>query len=232
MAVEAVVTIDSHSATSSDDIASLAGELTLIEQTSPRQAGFELVLERAGLLHLFGPTAFLSVAITGDVRVSSPGGTMVLGPDCHIRCRRLELAAAQVEIQRRVHGLDDFSSSEPSVVLEATSFGADGALAPPSSPGALELRVPSSVTLRFPWYEHRSELEDADETTADQRAVRFLNMLMNLLRRHGHSGRHAVYDKKLEGRQSIKEADFANAVHALERLGIVRQEGRADLPPA
>ena len=85
--------------------------------------------------------------------------------------------------------------------------------------------MPSSVTLRFPWYEHRSELEDADETTADQRAVRFLNMLMNLLRRHGHSGRHAVYDKKLEGRQSIKEADFANAVHALERLGIVRQEG-------
>jgi hypothetical protein len=45
------------------------------------------------------------------------------------------------------------------------------------------------------------------------------------MRRHGHAGRSAVYDKKLEGRQAIKQRDFANAVVALQNLGIVSYEG-------
>jgi hypothetical protein len=223
-AIEAVVTIDGNFELGTE-VASANGELTLIEDSSPRGTGFELVVEQAGTLNLLGPTAFLSVSFPGLVRVSSVGGSLVLGPDCDIKSHRLELLSSSVEVRRQVHGLDELMASQPSVILECHEFFCEGTLALPPGSTALELRVPASHSLRYPWYETRADLEEGDDPTPDDRAVRFLNMMMNWLRKHGHAGRSAVYDKKLEGRQSIKQAEFSNVISALEDLGIVSHEG-------
>lgn len=230
-AVEAVVTVDDRALGEVEEPDSTQVELTLIERDTPRQASFELVLGRTGLLELFGPTAFLSVGFPGTVRVSSLTGSLVPGPDCHIRCRSLELAAGNIEVQRRAHGRDDLAAAQPSVVLETRQFSSDGTFAVPPSPDVLELHVPKDVTLRYPWYDLRVELvEDGREETSDERAVRFLNMLMNLLRKHGHGGRNAVYDKKLEGRAVVEAVRLCERGVGSRKSRNREQRGVADLP--
>jgi hypothetical protein len=101
---------------------------------------------------------------------------------------------------------------------------ADAQLAGHPSQDAFELRVPPAHVLAYPWRNYRGEWQAPTERP-NERAVRFLNMMMNLLRNHGHTGLMAVFEKKLEGRQSIKQAQFASVISELEASGVVRQQG-------
>jgi hypothetical protein len=66
---------------------------------------------------------------------------------------------------------------------------------------------------------YRHEIADED-TAPDERAERFLGMLTNLLRRHGRDT-WGVYDKRLEGRQSLKRETLARVLSELESMGVV-----------
>ena len=50
-------------------------------------------------------------------------------------------------------------------------------------------------------------------------------MLMNLVLAHGHKNGLAVFDKKLEGRQSIKGEDFSTVVEALSDMDVLDIRG-------
>jgi hypothetical protein len=223
-AVEAIVFIDSDPAPSGEPD-SVTGELALIEESDTRRAAFTLVLQKPGELRLLGPTSFLSASFPGRVCFQPGTSSLSLGPDCMISGEIVDLTSATVEVLRRKHDQNDTSSSGASVVLEARrELNIEGTLIGPPTTDVFEIRVPDDQPLIFPWVNYRASLEPINEEP-DDRAVRFLNRFMTLVRRHGHSGRPAVYDKKLEGLQSIRHGEFSSVIAAMERLGVVRRVG-------
>lgn len=224
-AVEAVVSIaggSSDQSESDEGPEQATGELALLaDGDAQRRTPFELILERPGFLMLLGPTSFLSVVFPATV-VLGTGASVTLGPDCFVRCDELDLRAETVQILRRgdVRGASD----DASVVLEiARRFVSNAALGGNPSLEIFELRVPTEQRLAYPWVLYRHELE-RPVRAPDDRAERFLKMLMRLVRRHGRS-EMAVFDKKLEGRQSIKGDDFKNVLAKLEEMGVLSVAG-------
>lgn len=202
------------------------GQLHLAEGSGSRGSRFALALDVEGELRIHGSTAFLSVDFPGRVTVDEHNGSTTLGPDAYISCRDLAVGGESVEIARRPPVTGTFGEVvDADVVLEVSgSVDLPSRLvgAPPAD--VLEVRVDKDAVLRFPWVDYRQDLPPAD-APSDERARRFLNMLMNLLRRHGHDGPMAVFDKKLEGRQSIKQVELRAVLAKLQDLGIVRYEG-------
>jgi hypothetical protein len=222
-AVEAVVSIDRDPA-SSGERDTVTGELVLIEEAETRRAAFTMILQKPGQLTLLGPTSFLSASFPGRVDFQPGTSSVSLGPDCMISGEAIELIAESVEVLRRKHDQHGTSNSEPSVVLEAKrELKLEASLIGPPATDLFEIRVPDDQPLIFPWVKYRADLEPTD-AEPDDRAVRFLNMFMTLVRKHGHSGQPAVYDKKLEGRQSIRHGEFTNVIAAMEGLGVVSRE--------
>lgn len=203
------------------------GTMTLLDRNGlgTRRTSFELVLDRPGRLRLLGPLSSVSVIFGGEVVLAAGRPSVVLGPDCFVRCRRLNLEGDTVKIGRRVAGPLEQGFEDAEVILEATeAFHTDSELTGSTSPASLELRVPADLRLVYPWVMYRHGLEDA-EGPVDDRAVRFLNMLMNLVRAHGHNNGMAVFDKKLEGRQSVKSEEFARVIAALSDMHVVDVRG-------
>jgi hypothetical protein len=222
-AVEAVVSIEYGS--SASPVLSVGGELVLLEDGTSKGARVDLVLERGDELQILGPTSFLSADFPGLVKATPQGDSLTLGPDCYIRCHELQLRGETIEIARRAFVPGEIAAAEPSVVLEISDrLRIDGALAGRPSREAFEIHLPDAHPLAFPWVNYRGQWHPPAQEP-DERAVRFLNMMMNLMRNHGHQGTMAVFDKKLEGRQSIKRAQFALAIGELETLGVVRRQG-------
>jgi hypothetical protein len=221
--VEAAVTIEEPS---NEELSSMEGELVLLDESDKtRRTTFTLALDAPNQLRIFGPTAFLSVGFPAVVTLSAPNGALMLGPECFISCKELRIESETIEVARRTRGQDVKSTDDPVVALEASSnLSLGGSLVGRPTTEDFELRVPDDITLIYPWVSYRAPFELPAEAP-DERAERFLNMLMTLLRRHGHSGRMAVFDKKLHGRQSIKHEDFTAVVDALEGLDIIRHEG-------
>lgn len=91
-------------------------------------------------------------------------------------------------------------------------------------PGDFELAVPDSTILRYPWNAYRVGLAEEESADPSGRAERFLNMLMNLTRTHGHAGDRGCFIMKLQGRQSVKGEEFQRVVTTLANLGVVRVE--------
>jgi hypothetical protein len=226
-AVEAVVSIASEGSGSEDgDLVEQAkGELVLLaEGEVQRRAPFDLVLDRRGNLSIVGPTSFISVVFPATVRVSSGESSLALGPDCFIRCRDLYLDGDSVQVLRRAQSGHGGASDDASVVLEASrSFHCNAALSGNTSPEVFEIRVPEEQRLAYPWVAYRHDFEPS-VARADERAERFLNMLMRLMRKHGRK-ELAVFDKKLEGRQSIKGAEFKDVLAHLETMGVLSVAG-------
>jgi hypothetical protein len=201
---------------------SAKGEFLLFESGQTRRTRFELVLDHPGAIVLMGPTSFLSVDFDGNVRLRSPSQSLTLGPECFIHGDMLDVRADTIEIARRA--IPGSTTEDPSVVLEATSrIAIEGVLVGRPTPEIFEIRLPDDQPLVYPWVTFRSPVS-MSEADPDERATRFLKMLMVLLRRHGHSGRMAVFDKKLHGRQAIKQGAFRNAIQELEKLRIVSYE--------
>lgn len=218
--LEAAVAISVESASVPADTAS--GELVVFDDQAARGTAFDLVLEEEGELRLFGPTASLSVDFPGRVEVSPAAPGHGLGPDCFIRCSSLHVHGDRVEVRGRTHVASSFGTSQDSgVSLEvSTAIRFDGSLEGSPRRDEFEIRAPESISLTYPWVDYRgawiAPTEDSDE-----RAVRLVKMLMNLLRNHGHVGLKAAYDKKLQGRQSVKGSEFIEAVAQLEKHGVI-----------
>jgi hypothetical protein len=202
-----------------------AGRLALSDSDQLIQSlDIEIVPSSEGTLELHGPLSDLTVAIEG--RLTVPGGNRspVLGPDLFLHAQSVEIRGEFVEFARRASG-DHGSASGTQVVIEALEkVTLPPQIAVPPAPGDFELRVPGEVTLSYPWVQYREQL-DLPQAPPNDRAVRFLNMLMNLTRNHGHSGERAVYIKKLQGRQSVKFGALQSALEVLQTHGVVRLAG-------
>lgn len=228
-AVEAVVSIastDSESAESPEEpLTAAVGELALLADGSiQRRTQFELVLESAGHLHLLGPTSFLSVVFPGTVTVDMGQSSLTLGPDCYIRCVDLVLRGDTVQVLRRAQSAQGDPGEDASVILEISGqFDCAATLSGNPNPDIFELRVRPEQRLVYPWIAYRHDLEPV-ASQPDERAERFLNMLMRLVRRHGRK-EMAVFDKKLEGRQSIKGDDLRNVLSELQSMGVLTVAG-------
>jgi hypothetical protein len=225
-AIEAHVSIDN--ADTGGDFDEAFGELVLLEAgVAQRRTPFELIVDKTGLLRLLGPMTALSVDIPGDVEVQPPSASLELGPDCYVRCRNMRLGGETIQIVRRATPTNGGGTveDEASVVLEVGGeFRCDGSLPGNPPTATFELRVPDGVRLAYPWVAYRAPFPERTEDP-NERAVRFLNMFMNLVRNHGHRGDMAVFNKKLEGRQSVKGEELGRALAAMEDLGVVRRSG-------
>lgn len=219
--VEAVVSITAGEALEGEALEQAHGELALLADGVVRQRlEFELVLDQPDRFKLAGPTSYLSVEFPARVDVEAKGQSLALGPDCYISCRDLHLAGEAVQILRRAAVEEGAAVDEASVVLAVSGrFMCDAALTGKPGTDVFELQVPADTRLPYPWVAYRHELM-RDGAAVDDRAERFLSMLMNLMRRHGRK-EWGVFDKKLEGRQSIKGDEFRSVVSVLAYMGVL-----------
>lgn len=219
--VEAVVSIAGGEAQEGVALEQAEGELVLLtEGVVQQRLGFELVLDQPDRLQLLGPSSYLSVEFPARVDVQPGASSLALGPDCYVSCRDLQLAGEAVQILRRAAIQHGPTVDEASVVLTVSGrFLCDAALT--GSPGldVFELHVPAETRLVYPWVTYRHEIARED-AGVDERAERFLKMLMNLVRRHGRR-EWGVFDKKLEGRQSIKGDDLGAVLSELASMGVL-----------
>lgn len=219
--VEAVVSIAGAEAPDGHALEQAEGELVLLaEGVVQQRLGFELVLDEPDQLRLLGPSSYLSVEFPARVDVQPVTSSLALGPDCYISCRDLHLAGEAVQILRRAAIQHGSTVDEASVVLTVSDrFVCDAALTGSPTLDVFELHVPAKTRLVYPWVTYRHEIATED-AAADERAERFLKMLMNLVRRHGRKD-WGVFDKKLEGRQGIKGDDLAAVLSELTSMGVL-----------
>ncbi|MDX3666355.1 hypothetical protein [Streptomyces europaeiscabiei] len=219
---------DPHLATQDDlDILTVNGELTLWESIGKSHSlSFEIFLDQTGVIDLKGPLASLSLTFPSKVTVASSSGTANFGPDCFIRCRDLKVSADTVQVSLRQTGTANSPADGwANVTFElAGHFLCEGELVGNPPDDSFEIRLPEGISLGYPWYAHQKTME-LPGAEPDERALRFIKMLMNLLRNHGHKGTPAVFDKKLEGRQSIKGPDFRKVITVLQKRGVVTLDG-------
>lgn len=175
-------------------------------------------------LCLYGPLESLTVESSQTVRIPARQPVTVLGPDLFIHCAGLVIEGASVEFAHRAVPVDGRMDSGQ-VILEVTGkLQLPHEIARAPLPGDFELSVPNSTILGYPWIDYRTDLGVVDEANPSGRAERFLNMLMNLTRNHGHDGDRGCFIMKLQGRQSVKGEEFTRVVAALEDIGVVRLE--------
>ncbi len=219
--IEAVVSIAGGEAPEGQALEQAEGELVLLaEGIVQRRLRFELVLDEPDRLRLLGPGSYLSVEFPARVDVLPAASSLALGPDCYISCRDLHLGGEAVQILRRAAVQHGSAVDEASVVLSVSGrFLCDATLTGNPGPDVFELHVPAATRLAYPWVTYRHELV-TESAAPDERAERFLRMLMNLVRRHGRR-EWGVFDKKLEGRQTIKGDSLARVLAELAAMGVL-----------
>lgn len=190
------------------------------------EVSFTLIPDQTGEVQLYGPLEGLTLETNGSVSIPNHGTSVVLGPDLFIRCENLSIEGGSVEFAHR--GIPTSKDTTLGGVTLAVGSGLRLPMEIARWPlaGDFELQVPSETNLVHPWVLYRHELPAEDNTVdTNARAVRFLNMLMNLTRSHGHSGDRGVFIMKLQGRQSIKGGELQSVLSILESRGIIRTEG-------
>lgn len=183
-----------------------------------------LLTESPGSLRLFGPLEALTVVSKGNVTIPVHHPVTVLGPDLFVRCGSLTVEGGSVEFAHRAVPTGHTPQSGQVIFQVVGDLRLPGEISRAPLPGDFELAVPESTTLRYPWTTHRVSLEDEESADPSGRAERFLNMLMNLTRTHGHAGDRGCFIMKLQGRQSVKGEEFQRVVATLASLGVVRVE--------
>ncbi|MFJ1963143.1 NACHT domain-containing protein [Streptomyces massasporeus] len=209
------------------EVLQMHGELTLWENSGSRNSvSVDVLLDKEGVVDLKGPLAALSLTFPGTVTVIPSSGSANFGPDCFIRCRDLQVSGDSVQISLRQNGsVGDPQDDSASVTFELTgNLVCDAQLAGNPPTDSFELFLPKERRMGYPWYPYQKTME-LPGAEPNERAIRFIKMMMNLLRNHGHQGTPAVFDKKLEGRQSIKGDEFRRVISVLQKRGIVSLEG-------
>ncbi len=214
-------------AESRNDALSLHGELVLWERSGNRNCvGVEILLDKEGTVDLKGPLASLSLTFPGTVTVNPTSESANFGPDCFIRCADLRVTGDSVQISLRPNNpFGSVQDGGASVTFElAGNFLCEAQLAGDPPVESFEILLLESRRIGYPWYPYQKSME-LPSVEPNERATRFVKMMMNLLRNHGHKGTPAVFDKKLEGRQSIKGDEFKRVVTALQKKGVVSLDG-------
>lgn len=203
------------------------GAMSLVRSGVPAQENFILLPESSQTLRLFGPLQGLTLWTSGEVKIPGRDTPIVLGPDLFLHCRSLSVEGSTVEFAHRALPTTEFGDSTGTVIIEVETADLElpNVIAREPFDGAFELRVPEDMALRYPWVNYREELELPNRVDPNDRAVRFLKMLMNLTRAHGHPGERGAFVMKLQGRQSLKGEEFRAAIDVLKRRGIVRSAG-------
>lgn len=223
---EATVTLENSERRTGVDSApdSAHGELILRYSQHERTGlSFELALETSSVLRLRSPLASLEVRFDGEVVIEPRAHSVDLGPDLFIRAKKVAIEGDSVQISRGAQGAEyhAFYAVELEILEE---FSCNAVLATNVPSHALAISIAPEVEVVYPWHGYANRL-DLDEPLIDMRAIRFLNRFMDLVRSHGHKGPKAVFDKKLEGRQSIKGGEFREVVEAMHDLGVVTIDG-------
>lgn len=201
------------------------GTIAVVRAGVPAEMRFTLLPEADDSLRLYGPLEGLTLSTSSAVRIASQAASVVLGPDLFIRCSALTIQAPSVDFAHRAAPVRDTEDSISMVTLEVTGeLVLPGVIGRNPLPGDFELRVPAGSNLHYPWVAYREPLEDQEAADPNDRSVRFLNMLMNLTRAHGHKGDRGAFIMKLQGRQSVKGQEFVAAAEVLRQRGIARVE--------
>lgn len=191
------------------------------EGQTAKSTSFLLIPSNDQTLTLHGPLSDLSVSVECEVRVPASEHGSVVGPDLYLLASRINFESQAIEFVRRA--TTDTNRGEASVVLSAQQVSLPPIISVPPLDGNFELHIPDSLTIGYPWQAYRSPLEDPMAPPHD-RAVRFLNKLMNLSRSHGHGGERGVFLRKFAGRQNLPTEKFYSALAVLESFGVVRIE--------
>lgn len=209
------------------DVLQLQGELILWESSGSRNSvRVDVLLDQEGVVDLKGPLASLSLTFPGLVTVRPRSGSANFGPDCFIRCSDLRVSGDSVQISLRPNGTgDNHQDGGASVTFELTgNLLCEAQLAGDPPTESFEILVPEGRRIGYPWFPYQKSMELPD-VEPNERATRFIKMMMNLLRNHGHKGTPAVFDKKLEGRQSIKGDEFRRVISVLQKQDVVSLDG-------
>ena len=186
---------------------------------------YTLIPENDKCIRFAAPIEHLTVNSSRTVHFSSTNSdsTLTIGPDVYIRALNVVIEGGVLDFSRRTGGPTSVDCSD-SVVFELSEpFQSNIQLrTKPATPDSFEIRCPSFSSLQYPWHDYGVAVEESD-TDVDwtSRAIRFLNTLMGLTRNHGHKGDRACYIPKLQGRQSIKRADFSSVISLLENRGVL-----------
>ncbi|WP_412520880.1 hypothetical protein K8Z49_23150 [Actinomadura madurae] len=202
--------------------------MSLQKADAPYEKTFTMIPETEQVLHLHGPVEGLTVSTSATLEIPARRTPVVLGPDVFLHCNTLTIKGTAVEFAHRVGPAADNGESDGMVTIEVVNPGLDLPHMITREPrnGTFELRVPEGTTLHYPWVGYRAMLELPHKINANDRAVRFLNMFMNLTRAHGHRGERGTFIHKLRGRQALKGTDFQAAVQVLQTRGIARLDGQ------
>lgn len=189
---------------------------------------FELVGQNSGEITIHGPLESLTIETSAGVGIPTRTVPAVLGPDLFIRCSNLRIEGGSVDFTQRAAPTGEAGDVELGGVTfevrESAQLPAEIVRRP--LPGEFELHVGKGIALAYPWITYRQEIPDAETLLEPSaRAIRFLNMLMNLTRTHGHSGDRGAFVMKLQGRQSIKGEKLQQILAYLEAATIIRQDG-------
>lgn len=227
-----------HASITAGEFSGVAAAVAMVEQAAGEHEAHMRVVRAAESLEarltvfadtpdqlkLFGPLEALTVVTGTGVTIPARQPATVLGPDLFIRCGSLTIEGGSVEFAHRAVPSEDAPESGQVVFEVAGELALPPEIARGPLTGDFELAVPDTTRLHYPWVTYRQRFEN--ETTADPsgRAERFLNMLMNLTRLHGHHGDRGTFVMKLQGRQSVKGEELRGVLAALTALGVVRLE--------
>lgn len=175
-------------------------------------------------LALHGPLEALTVVTGNGVTIPARAPVTVLGPDLFIACGALTIEGLSVEFSHRAVPADDGTESGQVILQVSGELSLPVEITREPLEGDFELLVPSTTVLQYPWIKYRVDLADETSANPSGRSERFLNMLMNLSRAHGHSGDRGCYVMKLQGRQSVKGEEFRAVIAKLIELGVVRTQ--------
>ncbi|MFG2969135.1 hypothetical protein ACGFZS_38280 [Streptomyces sp. NPDC048288] len=212
---------------SAREVLQMWGELTLWESSGSRNnVRVDVLLDKEGVVDLKGPLASLSLTFPGVVTVRPNSGSANFGPDCFIRCKDLRVSGDSVQISLRPNGtVGTLQDGGASVTFELTgNLLCEAQLAGDPPVESFEVLVPEGRRIGYPWFPYQKSME-LPSVEPNERATRFVKMMMNLLRNHGHKGTPAVFDKKLEGRQSIKGDEFRRVISVLQKQGVISLDG-------
>lgn len=185
-----------------------------------RAVPFLLSSSSAQTISLRGPLTNLTVDVDRGVLVPADGADVLLGPDLHLNGEIVTIEGSRAVFARR-----DEEQGATDVDIQAHSQLSlpPTIVAPVPRKGIVEVIPPAGVHLAYPWSEYE-EQAPAAFPGIDDRAVRFLDKLMNLTRVHGHKGDRAVFIKKLEGRQPLPTPQFRAALECLISHGVIYVE--------
>jgi hypothetical protein len=182
-----------------------------------RSVPFLLSTSSEQSIALQGPLTNLTVDVDRGIVVPADGADVLLGPDLHLKGETVLIEGNRAVFARRD---EEQGAMEVDIQAHSELSLPPAIVAPLPRKGSVEVIPPAGIHLAYPWIEYQEQAPPS-LPGIDERAVRFLDKLMNLTRTHGHKGDRAVFIKKLEGRQPLPTREFRAALQCLVSHGVI-----------